>query len=164
MSHPFATFRSTTAGKGSIRLKRTPDYWEVRAFAGRDPVAGEKRYVSRSVRGGKRDAQRLLTRLSNELDTHGPTTRRTVNELLTAHVDHLDARGRQARTIGGYRSIARAVTDDAAFGKTQLDKLTVKAIDDFYNRLGRQRGLAPASVQRYHALLRSAFKQAMAWG
>ena len=152
------------AGKGSIRLKRAPDYWEVRAFAGRDPVTGAKRYVSRSVRGGKRDAQRLLTKLSNELDTHGPTSRRTVDELLAAHVDHLEARGRQARTIEGYRSIARAIADDPAFGKTPLDKLTVKAIDEFYNRLGRQRGLAPASVQRYHALLRSAFKQAMAWG
>ncbi len=87
-----------------------------------------------------------------------------MNELLTAHVDHLEARGRQTRTIEGYRSITRAIGRDATFGKTQLDKLTVKAIDDFYNRLGRDRGLAPASIQRYHALLRSAFKQAMAWG
>ena len=164
LSHPFAGFRFMAAGKGSIRLKRAPDYWEVRAFAGRDPVTGTKRYVSRSVRGRKRDAQRLLTRLSNELDTHGPTSRRTVDELLTAHVGHLESRGRQARTIEGYRSITRAIANDSTFGKTQLDKLTVKAIDGFYNRLGRQRGLAPASVQRYHALLRSAFKQAMAWG
>ncbi len=123
-------------GRGSIRLKREPDYWEVRAYAGRDPGTGRHRYVSRTVRGGKRDAQRLLTTLTTELQTHGPTDRRTVNELLTAHVDHLEARGRQARTIEGYRTIARGVEADSLLGTTSMDKITVKAIDDFYNRLG----------------------------
>jgi integrase len=150
-------------GKGSIRLKREPDYWEVRAYAGRDPGTGRQRYVSRTVRGGKRNAQRLLAALTTELQTHCPTDRRTVNELLTAHVDHLEARGRQARTIEGYRTIARGVEADSLLGTTSMDKITVKAIDDFYNRLG-SRGLSPGTVGRYHALLRSAFKQAMAWG
>lgn len=151
------------SGRGSVRLKREPDYWEVRAYAGRDPVTRRHRYVSRSLRGGKRDAQRLLTKLTAELDTHGPTSRQTVDQLLTAHIDHLEARGRQARTIEGYRTIAKGVAGDPALGQTQLDKLNVKALDDFYNRLGN-RGLAPATIGRYHALLRSAFKQAMAWG
>ncbi len=150
-------------GRGSIRLKRDPDYWEVRAYAGRDPATGKHRYVSRTVRGGKRDAQRLLASLTTELETYGPTARQTVDELLTAHVDHLEARGRQARTIEGYRTIVRGVAADVSLGSTSLDKVTVKAIDDFYDRLGN-RGLSPASVGRYHALLRSAFKQAMAWG
>ena len=44
-----------------MRLKREPDYWEVRAYAGRDPATGKHRYVSRTFRGGKRDASRLLT-------------------------------------------------------------------------------------------------------
>ena len=83
--------------------------------------------------------------------------------MLTAHIDHLEARGRQARTIEGYRTIAKGIANDPTLGQTQLDKLTVKALDDFYNRLGN-RGLAPATIGRYHALLRSAFKQAMAWG
>ena len=39
----------------------------------------------------------------------------------------------------------------------------MKAVDDFYLRQ-LNRGLSPSSVQRYHALLRSSFKQAMAWG
>lgn len=151
------------SGRGSVRLKREPDYWEVRAYAGRDPATGKQRYVSRSIRGGKRDAQRLLSKLTNELDTHGPTSRQTVDELLTAHIDHLEARGRQARTIEGYRTIARGVAADPRLGRTQLDRITVKVLDDFYNRLGH-RGLAPASVGRYHALLRAAFRQAMAWG
>ncbi len=59
-----------------------------------------------------------------------------MNELLTAHVDHLEARGRQDRTIEGYRTIVRGVGTDPSLGATPLDKVTVKAIDDFYNRLG----------------------------
>ena len=151
------------AGRGSIRLKREPDDWEVRAYAGRDAATGRHRYVSRSIRGGKRDAQRLLTKLTSELDTHGPTSRHTVDELLTAHIDHLEARGREARTIEGYRTIARGVAADATLGATRLDRITVKALDDLYNRLG-QRGLAAATIGRCHALLRAALKQAMAWG
>ena len=107
-------------GRGSIRLKREPNYWEVRAYAGRDPVSGKHRYVSRTVRGGKRDAQRTLARLTTDLQTHGPTTRHTINELLAAHVDHLEARGRQARTIEGYRTIARGVESDRTLGTTPL--------------------------------------------
>jgi integrase len=151
------------AGSGSIRLKREPNYWEVRAYAGRDATTSKHRYVSRTVKGGKRDAQRLLTKLTAELDSHGPTTRNTVSELLTAHVDHLEARGRQARTVEGYRTIVRGVNADPTLGKTPLDRVTVKTIDDYYNRLSH-RGLAPGSILRYHSLLRSAYKQAMAWG
>jgi hypothetical protein len=110
------------AGSGSIRLKREPNYWEVRAYAGRDATTSKHRYVSRTVKGGKRDAQRLLTKLTAELDSHGPTTRNTVSELLTAHVD-------------------------PTLGKTPLDRATVKTIDDYYNRLGHL-GLAPGSILR----------------
>ena len=42
----------------------------------------------------------------------------------------------EARTIEGYRSVTRAIADEATFAKTQLDKLNVKAVDDSYNRLG----------------------------
>ena len=41
--------------------------------------------------------------------------------------------------------------------------MKVKAIDDLYIRLNH-RGLSPATIQRYHALLDAAFQQAMAWG
>lgn len=151
------------AGSGSVRLKREPNYWEVRAYAGRDSATGKHRYVSRSIKGNKRDAQRLLTKLTAELDNHGPTARNTVNELLTAHVDHLEARGRQARTIEGYRTIVRGIDADPMLGPTPLTRVKVKTIDDYYNRL-TARGLAPSTVLRYHSLLRSAFKQATAWG
>lgn len=148
-------------GRGSIRLKREPDYWEVRAYSGTDPLSGKDRYTSRTVRGGRRDAEKLLAQLVAKLDREGPTTRHTLNELLASHIDHLENRGREARTIEGYRSIARQVKKDR-IGKVPVADIGVKNVDDFYLRL-KSRGLAPGSVQRYHALMRAAFRQAMAW-
>lgn len=149
-------------GRGSIRLKRKPNYWEVRAYAGRDPVTGMDSYTSRTIRGGRRDAEKLLVQLVAKLDREGPTSRHTVSELLATHIDHLEARGREARTIEGYRSIARQVANDK-IGQLSLARVGVKAVDDYYVRLKTQR-LSPSSIQRYHALMRAAFRQAMAWG
>jgi integrase len=148
--------------RGSVRLKRQPDYWEVRAYAGIDPLTGKDAYVSRSLRGGRREAEKLLAQLVAQVDRDGPTTRHSLDELLVAHIDHLEQRGREARTIEGYRSIARRVATDR-IGRQPVAKIGVKAVDDFYGRL-RHQGLSPASVQRYHSLMRAAFRQAMAWG
>ncbi len=148
--------------KGSLRLKREPDYWELRAYAGRDPISGKKRYVTRVFRGGKREANSMLAQLVAEVDRAGPRTEGTVGYLLDAHIDHLAARGRQQRTIDGYRTIARAIAQDP-LSAMPLKRVTVKAVDDFYNRLN-DRKLSPSTIQRYHALLGAAFQQAMAWG
>ena len=146
---------------GSPRLKREPDYWELRVYAGRDPVTQKKRYVSRTFRGGKREANKALADLRQEVNREPITADVTVDRLLAAHIDHLAARGRQARTIDGYRTIARAVAKDP-LGSSPLQKLKVKDIDDYCVRLDA-RGLSPATVQRYHALLNAAFRQAVAW-
>jgi len=51
-----ATLDVMGKGRGSIRLKRPPDYWEVRAYAGTDPVTGKDLYESGTLRGGRREA------------------------------------------------------------------------------------------------------------
>ena len=48
--------------------EREPGRWEVRVYVGLDPVSGKKRQVSRTVRGTKRDAQKVLTELAFESD------------------------------------------------------------------------------------------------
>lgn len=47
--------------------------WEVRAYAGSDPLTGKDRYASRTIRGGRRDAEKLLSHLVAKLDPEGPT-------------------------------------------------------------------------------------------
>jgi len=48
--------------QGNIR-QRGAASWELRVFVGRDPVTGRRRYATKTVRGGKREAQRELASL-----------------------------------------------------------------------------------------------------
>ena len=40
--------------------QRSPGSWELRVFVGVDPATGRRRYRSRTVRGGRADADREL--------------------------------------------------------------------------------------------------------
>jgi len=50
--------------KGFIRPRG--DAWELRVFLGTDPVTNKKRYASKTVHGGKREAQRSLNEMITE--------------------------------------------------------------------------------------------------
>jgi hypothetical protein len=41
-------------------IRRRGASWELRVYLGRDPVSGRKGYATRSVRGPRRDAERVL--------------------------------------------------------------------------------------------------------
>lgn len=76
-------------GSGSIRSK-AEGRWELRVSAGRDPVTGRSRSVSRSVRGSKREAEAALAGLLVEVrqgrsDHHG--TDATVKDLVEQWLD-----------------------------------------------------------------------------
>jgi len=94
-----------------MRLERDPDYWELRAYAGRDPITGRPRYVSRSFRGGKRDAGKALTQFVTEIEVKGTQADLSVDGLMTSHIDHLE----QAR-----RSRLRARWDQSRWDRTSL--------------------------------------------
>jgi len=57
-------------------------------YLGHDPLTGKKRYVTRTVRGGKREAQTVLAEMITEAE-RGLTVRTTatVGELLSAWID-----------------------------------------------------------------------------
>jgi len=148
--------------QGSMRLKRPPDYWEFRVFLGRDPVSGRQRSVSRSFRGGKRDASRALAAFVAEQSSGTAQTDMALEALMVTYIDHLENRGSEARTIEGYRSIARVVATDV-IGRRPVDGLGPKDLDDFYLRM-RRSGRSAATVKRYHTLLGGAMQQAVKWG
>ena len=49
-------------------MRQRGQAWELRVYLGRDPVSGRKRWATKTVRGGKREAQRVLTALVAEAD------------------------------------------------------------------------------------------------
>lgn len=147
---------------GSLR-QRGPNTWQVRVSAGRDPATGQYRYVSRTVEGGKRVAQKAAAELALAVERgHVRPGRGTVAELLEQWMAHLEVQGRAPSTLVRYRSTIR-VNIVPALGHVVVVKLTAADLDAFYASLLRS-GLKPLSVRKCHAVLSAALRQAVKWG
>lgn len=148
--------------RGSMR-ERSPGYWQLRVYEGTDPVSGKKRYRTRAFRGGKREASRELTRLVAEVDGGVITpTRKNVGALLDEWLAHIEHLGRSPSTLYNYRLLVEQLPE--GFKSQQLAKVTPKLIDELYRHLGTVGKRKPATVLRFHALLRAAFAQGVRWG
>lgn len=135
--------------------------WRVRVFTGRE--AGTRRYVSRTVHGGKRVAQRELAKLVVEVERGQIIAGHpgSVSELLDRWLDDI-APLRSGYTMQEHR---RSVDHDIrpAIGTLRVDKLTGSHLDHLYADL-LARGLSPASVRRRHAVVHAALDRAVKWG
>jgi integrase len=152
--------------KGFMR-QRGPS-WELRVFLGYDPLTRKQRYASRTVRGGKRDAQRALAEMVTEAERGlTPRSASTVGELLEAWFE-MTAPDFSPTTVKETRGfIDRSLLP--AFGKRKLAKLKPSDIDAFYQQLrvsGSVTGqpLAPSTIRRIHGILRRALAQGVKWG
>jgi len=135
--------------------------WRVRAYAGRE--GGKVRWASKTVIGGKREAQLALAKLVTELESGQVTTdhQLSLGELVDRWLTDI-APHRSVWTMHKYREIAdRSVKP--ALGSVKLAKLSPRMIDAFYGRL-TARGLSPATVRRQHALIHAALERAVKWG
>jgi integrase len=151
--------------RGSIR-QRGEDRYQLRVYVGTDHQ-GKSRYKVETVRGTRRDADRRLRALLDEVDAgnhHGPD--HTVGQLLDAWVDARladQSPSSQASTMVHIRRYLRP-----ELGPMKLSKLDPAAIDAFYGRIRREgaRGkpLADATVVRVHSTLRGILRQAVDWG
>jgi integrase len=138
--------------------QRKRGVWEVRVFVGRDeqdrPVQ-----VSRTVRGGKKDAERVAADL--EAKPARQAGRRTVTDLLDAWQE-LKAPTWAPYTRRDQASRSRAIGEDR-IGRIPVARLQVRDVDDWVNRL-RQRGVGEGSIRNQLQTLRSALGQAVRWG
>jgi integrase len=136
----------------------------VRVAAGWDPAAGRYHQVSRTVRGTKRDAEKVLTQLQAQVDEGGATRRgdATVAELLVEWLDLIE-RDRSPSTMQSHRSKVELHLIPAV-GRLKVRKLTTRHLDELYLDLTRKKHLAPATVRQVHAIIRRALHQAMRWG
>ena len=86
----------------------------------------------------------------------------SVAELLDAWLEHIENVGRSPSTLYGYRRLVRQLPP--GFLAQPLAKVTPKVVDDLYRFLARQTSRKPATVLRFHTVLRAAFAQAVRWG
>lgn len=152
--------------KGFIRQRGSA--WELRVFLGYDPTTGKQRYASKTVRGGKREAQRVLAEMVTDAK-HGlaPRSASTVGELLEAWFE-MAAADLSPTTVKETRGVIdRSLRP--AFGERKLAKLKPADIDAFYQQLRVSGGvtgepLAPSTIRRIHGILRRALAQGVKWG
>jgi integrase len=142
----------------TIREKR-PGVWEVRVFTGAD-ARGRPTQMSRTVHGGKRDAQRMAAQLEASGGKAKPAGR-SVGDVLDEWVkQNLDtwapssARDQQSRV----RSIKK---DQIA--RLPLARLTVADVERWHTRLWAG-GMADPGIKIQHGVLRAALSQAVRWG
>jgi integrase len=143
--------------------ERSPNVWELIVEAGRDPLTGRRRQVSRTLRGNLSEAKKARAALLTEVTKgHHTGTRATLDDLFSEWIIELKRKGRSPNTIRGYELVYRR-SIQPTLGKVQVTKVTTKALTDLYGA-HQDRGLSPRSVYQIHACLSSMFTQACRWG
>jgi integrase len=149
-------------------IRRRGDAWQVIVYAGRDPVTGRKRQVSRNVRGTKRDAQAVRAQLLVEVGKgqhEGSDV--TFGELVERWYEMAAPDWSPSTATERRRLLDRVILP--RMGRVRLQKLRTADLDRLYRELrasgGHQgRPLAPATVRKVHVVVRRALQQAVRWG
>jgi integrase len=152
--------------RGSIR-QRGRESFELRVYAGTDPDSKKRRWVTRTVHGGRADALRELKVLATHANLAPAVgARMTVGELL----DLWFARGRTGWSPTTVRNIGSIIERHLKpeLGDLLVGDLTAVMVDQFYEHLrteGRIGGkpLAIGTVRRVHSTLHAALAQAQRW-
>lgn len=153
----------------SIR-RRGEKSWQVRVTV-RDPATGEFTEKAVTVRGTKRDAERVAAEMEaqkakGQLALSGAVTvgeylRRWLSDYAASHVN--------PRTFRSYRGTVEQHLIPA-LGNIRLDRLHVSHINRYYSdalRFGNVKtggALSPTSVLMHHRILREALHHAVEWG
>jgi len=149
-------------------LRKRGEAWELRAYAGRDPVTKRQTYVTRTFRGGKRDAEDALAKLVTEVAGGGHAAQdTTIGDLIRAWLD-LAEKELSPTTSRGYEWIVKTYISPT-LGSVPLAKLRPAQLDRFYAKLRDEGGhdgkpLSAATVRQVHAIIRRALQQGVRWG
>ena len=130
----------------------------MRAFTGRD-ATGRPTQVSRTVRGAKRDAERVAAELTLRPATAAAKT--TVGELLDLWIDQ--QRGAWAPSTARDQQSRVGLVKADPISRIPLVRLTAVDVDRWHARLARA-GAGEGSIRNQHLVLRAAVTQALRWG
>ena len=130
-------------------LRRRGGSWELRAFAGRDPVTGREIYRTTTFRGGKREAEDALARFVQEVAGGHSARDATVGDLVAAWFELAKQDLSPSTIVGSEACIKRYVSP--TLGEVPLDRLKVAQLDHLYAELRTRGGVAStagfASIQ-----------------
>ena len=136
--------------------------WMVRVFLGRDEN-GKRRYLSKTIHGNKKDAERFLaaTLRDRDLGVRVAEAKVTVSEYLERWLSEAAKPKVTEKTLEGYRACIRSYVNQR-IGSRPLPKLTGLEVQAVYNEM-LESGLSPRTVQYTAMILKQALKQAVQW-
>jgi integrase len=153
---------------GSMR-ERQPNVWELRVFLGRD-ANGKVRHGCQTFRGGKRAAERELSRLvaaaEDEpvpppvVETPRWSDRTTVNDAIQGWKDN-GWEDLSPSTVRRYENMWMKHVH-GSIGNERLATLSPYDVEKYFRRL-KADGLAEASVRQIRALVHRACRLARKW-
>lgn len=147
--------------RGCIK-KRSKDSWTVIVELPRDPITGKRRQKWETVKGTKKDAERALAELIIEIEKGCgclAPAKMTVEDYFNQYLDVLKNNVRES-TLKNYAMAFR--TFNQYIGSQPFSKLTPLAVQQAVSKLLETR--KQSTVREYLFRLKSAFKQAVAWG
>jgi len=144
--------------RGTIQ-SRSPGSYRIRYSLGDDPVTGRRRWVTATVRGSRKDAERELTRRLRTVDTgeHVDPLRMTVADWLTLWLDSTRAEV-SPKTHERYAEIVRCYLVPG-LGALGLQRLAPSDIQRAYNSFTRDP--SPRTRRHIHRILKSALARAV---
>ena len=149
--------------QGSVR-QRERGVWEVRVYKGKNPTTGKKRYISRTVRGTKRDAQLVARDLVHAAE-HARADEANAVAVPVTFGEWLDKWWVEKKTtlspssVSPWRSAIQMYLKPN-LGERMLGDLRVGDLEALYRRLV-DNGLSPARVQKIHTVASVALKDAV---
>jgi len=148
-------------------MRQRGSSWELRVFLGLQPGTNKKLYATKTVRGGKREAQQVLA----EMVTHAgdgrlSVARASVGELLEEWFAHASPDFSPSTRLGTRRILDQHLVP--AFGAIPLRRLRTKDIDALYAALragkaSATRPLKASTIRRVHGVLHVALQQGVRW-
>ena len=148
--------------KGSIR-QRSRGTWQLR-YDVLDAETGKRRYASETIRGTKKEAEKVLTERLAAVETgnYVRKNRESLAQFLESWLDVYASTHTKPRTFMGYRgNVLRYIIP--CLGGLQIQSLTPRHIQDFHKWM-LEKGLSNQSVVHAHRVLSEALGHAVIWG
>ncbi len=142
--------------RGAIQSRSPGSFW-IRYSLGRDPVTGKRRWVTATVKGTRKDAERELTRRLRTVDTgeHVDPSRMTVADWLNLWLASTKAEV-SPKSHERYAEIVRCYLI-SGLGGLALQRLTPTEIQRAYNSFERKP--SPRTRRHIHRILKSALAE-----
>jgi integrase len=143
-------------------IKRGDKNWIVRIFMGRDGN-GKRRYLNKTVRGTKKDANTYLSKTLTEISagTFVESLPDTVEDYLKKWLETAAKPRLRENTYKEYEGLIQRYIKPK-LGAMRLSDLRPLDVQKFYASLTEKK-LSPRTVRFTHSVLTSAFKQAVRW-